>query len=202
MYSLGFFNYLFLFSLPWLKTGKGQAVRLICLCSLGKRGSQDSTTHGEKEIQNNTEFAHLPCFCGHLTASFSQIQFYREEISLTITHATSICWRFCTVCRNAVITLQQGQIHSTPCSRSFLEMDSCCDIFSSCYNFCHCNEVTGIVLSHFHIAMPYSVDLFNIQYFEWLTIALLLFLLKGEPNLLQRAGVTSQLKWKILKRSD
>lgn len=83
-----------------------------------------------------------------------------------------------------------------------LEMDLCCDIFCSCYNFWHCEEVSGIALSHFHIAMPYSVDLFNIQYFEWLTIALLLFPLKGEPNLLQRTGVTRQLKWKILKRSD
>lgn len=82
MYSLGFFYHLFFIFTPWLKTGKGQAVRLICPCSLGKRGSQDSTTHGEKEIQNNTEFAYLPCFCGHLTASFSQIQFYREEIYL------------------------------------------------------------------------------------------------------------------------
>lgn len=87
----GFFIIFFFIFTPWLKTGKGQAVRLICPCSLGKGGSQDSTTHGKKEIQNNTEFAHLPCFCGHLTASFSQIQFYRQEISLTMAHATSIC---------------------------------------------------------------------------------------------------------------
>lgn len=47
-----------------------------------------------------------------------------------------------------------------------LEMDSCCDIFSSCYNLCHQNELPRITLSHFHIAVLRVPDLFNIQCFE------------------------------------
>lgn len=44
--------------------------------------------HIEKEVQSNVESAHLPCFCGHLTARFAQTYLVRGE-ELTVTHTTS-----------------------------------------------------------------------------------------------------------------
>lgn len=180
----------------FLKAGTGLAIKQVCLWALGKSHPQDSAQR--KRNAKRSWICIFPMFSSIIctTPTWSQGNTF-DWHTCNLILPKILCslhkrGRNCAVSTDAHHT----RPHPSP------EIDSCCDIFPSCNNFCYCSEVSGIALSHFRIAVPHSVDLFNIQYFEWLTIALLLFLLKEESNLLQRTRVTSSRKWKILKRSD
>jgi len=131
----------------FLKAGTGQAIKQVRLWALGKSHSQDSAR--KKGNAKHSRICIFPMF--------------PSIIWTTITWLQGNIFDWCTCNLISLQILCSLHKHGCNCAvrtdaqhtrlRPSLEIDSCCDIFSSCNNFCYCSEVSGVALSHFHIAV-------------------------------------------------